>query len=161
MIIDSILRPFLTLPRFKDGRIDYTHSSKAPVLICFIMFKGNILLLKRSDKVGTYKGKWSGVGGYLDEFKEVEDKALEEINEELGIKTDSVEKITLGKPYEYPDSEIGKTWILHPVLVILKQEPTIYLDWEHTSFKWINPRDLTHYDLVPGIDESLRRVLEQ
>ncbi len=161
MNINIILRPFLTLPRFTDGRIDYTHSPKAPVLICFIYLKGKILLLKRSDKVGTYKGKWSGVGGYLDEMKEVKDKALEEINEELNINPGTVKDVTLGKSYEYVDKEIGKTWILHPVLVTLNDEPKIQLDWEHTQFAWINPHELSKYDFVPGLDESLKRVLEQ
>jgi hypothetical protein len=51
------------LPKFPDGRINYTTSQRCPVITCFVMYEGKILLLKRSDKVGTYKGFWNSVSG--------------------------------------------------------------------------------------------------
>lgn len=62
------------LPHFPDGRIDYSHASKAPVVIIFVKHKGKILLLKRSSKVRAYKGKWQVVAGYLDEVKPLREK---------------------------------------------------------------------------------------
>jgi 8-oxo-dGTP pyrophosphatase MutT (NUDIX family) len=44
-----------------------------------------LLILKRSDKVGTYKGLWGGVAGYVEENEEPYETALKEIKEEVGI----------------------------------------------------------------------------
>ena len=65
----------------------------------------------------------------------------------------------MGSPYEFFDTDEQKTWLVHPVLVELKQRPKIKLDWEHTEFKWISPDKLMTYDTVPKLDESLKRVL--
>ena len=148
------------LPKFPDGRINYSHSDKAPVLNCFVKFGDRVLILKRSDKVGAYKGKWNSVAGYLDEPKPVREKVLEELKEELGILKNDILSVKMGEPYEFFDDSIKKTWIIHPVLVELKQKPKIKLDWEHTDFKWIAPEELLDYDIVTKLDESLKRVLK-
>ena len=58
------------------------------MIICFVRYNDEILLLKRSDKVWTYKGKWNVVAGYLDEIKPLREKALEELREKPKIKLD-------------------------------------------------------------------------
>lgn len=151
------------LPHFPDGRINYSDSDTAPVLTCFLKYKDKILLLKRSNKVRTYQGKWNTVAGYLDELKPVREKAMEEIQEEVGVKEDNVLSILIGRCYKFTDNEIEKhkTWITCPVLVELKNKLEIKLDWEHTEYKWIKPEELTDFDIVPKLDESLGRVLEK
>jgi len=57
------------LPKFEDGRINYSCSDEAPVITIFVRYKDKILLLKRSDKVAAYKGKWNTIAGYLDEIR--------------------------------------------------------------------------------------------
>ncbi len=157
--IQSILKEFDGLPKFPDGRIDYTHSEKAPVLTCFVKFEEQILLLKRSERVGTYKGKWHTVAGYIDEPKPIQQKALEELKEELDIHIEDVSSFTSGEPYEFSDQRAKKSWIVHPVLVELNKTPEIKLDWEHTEFRWILPEEVEAYDTVPKLNESLKRVL--
>lgn len=83
--VEKLLKRYNNLPRFSDGRIDYSKSKSAPVLTCFITFKGKILLLKRSNSVSTYKCKWNTVAGYIDEPKPLQEKILEEVLEETGI----------------------------------------------------------------------------
>ncbi len=160
METSEVLREFAEkLPRFPDGRIDYSNSDKAPVLTCFVRFEDKILLLKRSDRVRTHKGKWYTVAGYVDEPKPIREKALEELHEELGISEQNILQCKIGSPYEFFDPDEQKTWLVHPVLVELKQRPEIKLDWEHTEFKWISPYELTTYVTVPKLEESLKRVL--
>jgi hypothetical protein len=43
------------LPKFPDGRIDYHGSKENFVFNIWIQYKDQVLLLKRSDKVGAYK----------------------------------------------------------------------------------------------------------
>ncbi len=147
------------LPRFPDGRIDYSNSDVAPVITIFIRYGDKILLLRRSDKVGTYKGKWNTVAGYLDEVKPIREKVLEELLEEVGIREDEVSSINFGESYKFVDQLVNRTWIVYPVLVDLKERPEIKLNWEHEEYRWIDPKELKNYDTVPKLEESLKRVL--
>jgi 8-oxo-dGTP diphosphatase len=75
---------------------------------------------------------------------------LEEIKEELGIDKKNVSTIHFGKPYEFA----------HPVLLELKNKPEIKLDWEHTEYRWIEPKELKKFDIVLKLEESLEKVLK-
>jgi isopentenyldiphosphate isomerase len=146
--------------KFPDGRIDYSNSNIAPVITVFLRYKDEILLLKRSDKVRTYQGKWNTVAGYLDDLKPIREKILEEIQEELGIKKNDISSIQIGKIYKFTDTKIDKTWIVHPALAELKNKPDIKLDSEHTEYKWINPEKLKDFDTVPHLNKSLENALK-
>ena len=37
------------------------------VVTCILQYKNKILILKRSNKVGTYKEMWGGVAGFVEE----------------------------------------------------------------------------------------------
>lgn len=146
------------LPKLSDGRIDYSDSDAAPVITVFIRFRDRILLLKRSDKVATYRGKWNTVSGYLDEPRPIREKVLEEIQEEVGIGEDNILSIHIGETYEVKDTEINKTWIVHPVLAQLKSRPAIRLDWEHTEYKWVRAEELRNFETVLKLEKSLEEA---
>ncbi len=148
-----------SLPKFSDGRIDYSKSNVAPVVIVFVKHKDKILLLKRSDKVYAYCGKWSTIAGYLDELKPICEKVLEELKEEIGIKRNALLSVDIGKPYKFTDTNINKIWFRYPVIVKLKTKPKIELDYEHTDYKWIKPEELKNFDVVPKLEKSLENVL--
>ncbi len=146
------------LSKFSDGRIDYRESDTAPVLNVFIKYNDKILLLKRSDKVRAYKNKWNSIGGYLDEIVPLEKKVLEELSEELGIEHDYIQEIKYADSHELYDDEIKLTWIIFPVLVVLNTQPKINLDWEHTDYKWIDPRELSKFDTVTGLEDIWKKL---
>ncbi len=148
-----------TLPHFDDGRIDYTRSSVAPVLTVFVSYRDKILLLKRSDKVLHYRGKWNTVAGYLDQERPLRETVLEELAEELGIMETDIASLSYGTSYQFVDKAIQNKWIIYPVLARLMNEPVLRLDWEHTEYQWILPRELIHFDIVPNLDVSLHNVL--
>lgn len=145
------------LPKFPDGRIDYHNSDTAPVVDVFVKYQDKILILKRSDEVSNYQGKWNCISGYLDELKPIYQKALEELKEELGIAQDNILSMRLGETYSFTDR--GKTFIVHPILVELKNQPLIKLDFEHTEYKWIKPEEFKDLDIVPHTDEGLEKVI--
>lgn len=108
--INRVLKDFAEkLPKFPDGRIDYSHSNEAPVLNCFVKFRDKILLLKRSDKVRVYQRKWNAVTGYLDKQEPIRNKVLEELREETGILQKDILQIRIGSPYEFFDFDVQKT----------------------------------------------------
>jgi 8-oxo-dGTP diphosphatase len=147
------------LPKFSDGRIDYSNSDIAPVIIVFIKCKNEILLLKRSGKVRTYQGKWNTVAGYLDEIKPIQKKAMEEIQEETKINKENILSIQTRELYRFNDTKINKTWIIVPALAELKNKPEIKLDWEHLEYKWINPKELKNFDIVSNLEESFKKAM--
>ena len=148
------------LPKFPDGRIDYSNSDVAPVITVFLKYKDKILLLKRSVKVRAYQGKWNTVAGYLDEARPIYEKVAEEINEELNLNKDNISSIHTGMSYKFIDTKINKTWLIHPVLIELKNKPVIRLDWEHTEYRWVKPKELKDYDAVPNIEKSFKNALK-
>jgi len=147
-----------SLPHFADGRINYSKSNKAAVVTVFIKNKDEILLLKRSDEVRTYKNKWNTVAGYLDELKPIDEKALEELKEEIGLNPESITSLKTGKPFKIFDSKIRKTWFVHPILVKVKNKPKIRLDWEHSDYKWVKSKDLVKFDIVSNLSKSFAKA---
>lgn len=147
------------LPHFPDGRIDYTESNEAPVVTCFIMQENKLLIMKRSKKVLNYNGKWNVVAGFLDDpRKKLENIVYDELREETNIGEENVESINIAKNYTYFDKEIDKTWIIFPVLVKIKDKNKIKIDWEHLESKWIDPNDLTKFNVVSGLDLTFSKL---
>jgi ADP-ribose pyrophosphatase YjhB (NUDIX family) len=60
------------------------------VVTSFIASNGNILLLKRSLKVGTNRGKWAAISGYLEKNESPLNRAKVEIEEEVGLEPDQI-----------------------------------------------------------------------
>lgn len=144
------------LPRFGDGRINFTGVRKAPVLNVVVCFNDEILIVKRSQKVSAYKGLWNGISGFIDEPRSIEDFATQEVKEELSIIPNNI-KVAL--PYEVDDRKIDRVWIVYPVLAMLKNKPAIILDWEHTDFAWIKPKHLQDYEYVKDFNISVEKAL--
>jgi 8-oxo-dGTP pyrophosphatase MutT (NUDIX family) len=148
------------LPHSPDGRIDYSHSDIAPVITIFITHHNTFLLLKRSEKVRTYKKKWNTVAGYLDDPDQtLFEKILEELSEELSLGKETISSYSFGKKYQFTDHVNNKTWIVHPSLVTLTEKPKITLDWEHTDYKWITPNEIQNFDTVPNLKKSMKRAI--
>lgn len=124
-----------------------------------VYYEGKILIVKRSQKVGTYRGLWNGISGFIDEPKSIEEFAKQELMEEVAFDERVIASMGVCRPYEVDDQGIGRTWVVYPVLVMLRQKPAITLDWEHTDFAWINPEALKGYEYVKDFDVSVREAL--
>ena len=118
-----------------------------------------ILILKRGDKVRTYKGKWACVSGYLEENEEALERAYIEIEEETGLKRDDVKLIKAGEPIEFYDEKEKMSWRVHPFLFEAKRRD-VKIDWEHTEYKWIHPEEIVKYETVPKLKEVIFNLLE-
>jgi len=128
------------------------------VITVFLSHAGKILVLKRSTRVGTYQGHWSGVSGYLERTDPL-DQAYTEISEEVGLSSDQVTLIRREAPLEVVDQVQGRAWRVYPFLFAVREPEQIRLDWENTEMRWINPSELSRLQTVPGLAEVLQRVL--
>ena len=125
------------------------------VVTCFLESDGLVLILRRSDLVGSFRGKWVGVSGYIETT--ADEQALVEIEEETGLCREDVELVKKGSPLSVEGE--GVRWVVYPFLFRIKERDRIRIDWEHTEAKWIEPKELADYQTVPGLDEAMRRVL--
>ena len=149
-----------TLPSFHDGRIDYTNSKSAPVVVVFLKYKEKMLLLKRSKKVNSYKGKWQTIAGYIDDFRSVYERMMIELHEEIGLNKKDIKEMRIANQYKVDDKKIKKVWFVNPGIAYLKRKPKVKIDWEHTDYKWINPSELKKFSIVYKVDESYRRAVK-
>ena len=143
----------------KNSGIEQPESSEPiSVVTCFIVRSdGRLLALRRSTRVGTHRGRWAGVSGYL-ESESPRNRAWIELGEELGLGDGDLELETEGEPLTVPDRLEGKTWLVHPFRFRLKGDPELKLAWEHLEMKWILPRELGSLETVPSLFETWCRV---
>ena len=129
------------------------------IITAFIKNNNKILILKRSDKVRSMKGLWSGISGIIENNEIPINRAKIEIFEEVGIKKSkinlvkSIEKIKITSP-QYENHE----WEVFPFLFETK-ESEIKLNWENSEHKWINVKELKNYETVPSLDKILFNLL--
>jgi len=131
---------------------------KRRVVTCFLERNGQIMILRRSERVGTYHGKWAGVSGYMEEGRRPLEQAWTEIKEETGLDGEDVELVREGRLLEVVDVELGRKWIVHPFRFRVLRPEKIGIDWEHTEAKWIAPEDIGQYETVPKLLETWQRV---
>ena len=129
------------------------------IITAFIKNNNKILILKRSNKVRTMKGLWSGVSGIIENNEVPIDRARIEIFEEIGIKSEqislvkNIEKIKISSP-QYENHE----WIVFSFL-FETEKTEIKLNWENSEYRWIMINDLKNYETVPNLYKILINLL--
>ena len=112
-----------------------------------------ILLVRRSQRVGSYQSHWAGISGFVEPNVTPEEQAYTEIREEAGLQRDQVRLLQSGKVVEYIDAELGRHWYIHPFLFEVLTPEAIKTDWEAAEMRWIEPSELAHYETVPKLQE--------
>ena len=128
------------------------------VVTVFLTLGGKVLLLKRSGKVGTYKGHWAGVSGYLESADPLK-QAYEEMIEEVGLGMEDVSLVKKGEPLEVLDPVRQRAWRVHPFLFLVHSTDKIRLDWENVEMRWVLPDEIEQLQTVPALKKALDRVL--
>jgi 8-oxo-dGTP pyrophosphatase MutT (NUDIX family) len=129
------------------------------IVTSFIKNNNKILILKRSNKVKSMKGLWSGVSGIIENNEPPMNRAKIEIYEELGIKKDKITLIKNLKKMKISSSQYeNHEWEVFSYLFESK-ETSIKLNWENSEYKWINPIELKNYETVPSLDKILFNLL--
>lgn len=115
---------------------------------------GRILLLRRSEKVGSFRGHWAGVSGFLEDPSPLE-QAVREVHEEVGFDRDDLDLVRSGRVLAARD---GRTvYLVHPFLFAVRRTD-VRLDWEHTEADWVVPDELLRRTTVPRLDRTWQAV---
>jgi translation initiation factor 2B subunit (eIF-2B alpha/beta/delta family) len=126
------------------------------VVTGFLRNAGEVLLLQRSDDVGSYLGKWAAVSGFAE--GDPDSQIEQEIREETGIDPDSeCELVTAGDPFEVVDEDLDRRWRIHPYLFDCAHR-TVQTDWESTTFEWVSPTEILDRETVPDLWTSYDQV---
>lgn len=128
------------------------------VVSCFLlrtdMDQPRLLIVRRSQRVGSYHARWAGISGFLETGMTPDEQAYTEIREETGLQREQVRMLKRGAVVEHEDAAIARHWYIHPFLFEALTPDSITLDWEATEMRWINPSELQHYETVPKLEEA-------
>ena len=127
------------------------------IVTSFITNEQKILILKRSNLVKSFQGRWSGVSGYLEGIEDPLYRAYIEIKEETGLSEINLDLIKIGS-IVLSSNQPNVMWIIHPFLFKANINE-ITLNYENCKYEWICRKDALNYPLVPGLVNVLTRLL--
>lgn len=119
-----------------------------------------VLLVKRSEKVSTYKHHWAFISGSMEkEDKDPLFRATTEILEETTLAGPDLKLVRAGRPQRIFDA--GRLrFIVHPFLFHLSPGAAekVRLDWEHEDQSWVSLQDVQNHQTVPDLATTITRV---
>ncbi|MFC7156347.1 NUDIX domain-containing protein [Halomarina halobia] len=129
--------------------MDETH-----VVTCFLRNGSDVLLLRRSDAVGSYSGMWGTVAGHA----EGDPDALvrEEIEEETGL-LDAATFVRRGDPFAVLDEALDVRWVVHPYLFDCDSR-AVTTNAETVECEWVPPTRILERETVPNLWRSYAAV---
>ena len=133
------------------------------VVTCFLRRddsgKPRILIMQRSQKVGSYHEHWAGVSGFVEPGVTPDEQAYTEIREETSLQREQVRMRRRGSVVEYVDADLGRHWFVHPFLFDVLAPDAIKTDWEAHDMRWIDPATLASYETVPKLLEAYESAI--
>jgi len=130
-------------------------AERTQVVTVFLRNDAAVLLLRRSDEVGSYTGQWGAVAGHAEGDPDA--AAFEEIREEAGIDESAVTLVRRGDSFEVVDEDIDKRWVVHPYLFDCEVRDVTPND-ETTAWTWVPPTEILRRETVPELWTSYDRV---
>lgn len=128
------------------------------VVTVFLVSDGKVALVKRSHRVGTYQGLWSGISGYLE--GDPNRHFAVELSEETALTAGDYTLLRKAEPVSITDDEHARQWLVYPFLCEVHDPARIRLDWENTALHWVEPEQIAHLPTVPGLWEVYVQVSE-
>lgn len=133
------------------------------VVTCFLQRSDEknvrILIVQRSQRVGSYNARWGGISGFVEPNVTPDEQAYTEIREETGLQREHVRMLKRGAIVEHPDADIGRHFYVHPFLFEVLTPEAIKTDWEAVAMRWLPPDELRNYDTVPKLWEAYQSAL--
>lgn len=130
------------------------HMDETHVVTCFLRNHAEVLLLKRSERVGSYPGLWGGVAGHAEEAPD--HLARQEIAEETGLES-HITPVRAGEPFSVTDSDLDTEWVVHPYLFDCDSRD-VEPNEETTRYEWVSPIEIRNRKTVPDLWTAYERV---
>lgn len=123
------------------------------VVTAFLRHGPDVLLTRRSEAVGTYRGRWAGVSGYAEHDPDTQ--VREEIREETGLDADDVTLVRSGEPLDVVDGD--RHWVVHPYLFDVATRD-VTPNEELAATEWVPATAIRDRETVPGLWDAYDRV---
>jgi 8-oxo-dGTP diphosphatase len=107
-----------------------------------IVHDENVLILRRSESDTWMPGHYGLPGGKIETGEELLQGACRECKEETNLDIFPQDLVFL------PKSTIDNN---HAFFCTTKYNGKVKLDFEHDDYKWINPKNLSNYKIVPDL----------
>ena len=137
------------------GTVTVPKVQEQGVVTAFLRNRGRILVLRRSRRVGSFRGRWSGISGYLEGSEATVDRARIEIAEETAIRRARL--VAAGRPRWTRHGDV--VFRVHPFLFEVASR-AVRLDWENVEARWLPPASVATLNTVPRLADVLADVLD-
>ncbi|WP_313693405.1 NUDIX domain-containing protein [Halorarum halobium] len=128
----------------------------AHVVTAFLRNRGEVLLVRRGDAVGTYRGQWGGVSGYVeDDTDDPLADACREVEEEVGVEGSALTLVRAGDPVAVDDAE--GTFTVHPFLFECATRE-VTKNEELAAHEWVPATAMLGRETVPKLWAAYRAV---
>jgi len=136
------------------GAIELPDVQATPVVSAVLRNRGRILIVRRSEAVGSLRGRWSAISGYLEGRENPKARALREVREETGLR--GAKFRTVGRSVLARDK--ARVYVVHPFLFDVSTR-RVRLDWENVEYRWVRPQELDRFNTVPRLKDVINAVL--
>jgi len=136
------------------GSVELEDVKGKPVVTAILRNRGQILIVRRSEKVGTFQGRWSAISGHIEGREDPKHRALVEVREETGLRG-----IVFRSAADPVLARDGATmYLVHPFLFDAPSR-RVHLDWENVEHRWIPPEELHRFATVPRLTDVVAAVV--
>src|SRR2546423_10862892 len=163
LVVEMGRKNFAMNPQQQDT--DKTQQPLRPthLVTCFLMrldtSQPHILIVQRSQRVGSYHGQWAGISGFVEPGVTPDEQAYTEIREETSLQRDQVRMLRRGAVVEHLDPALGRHFYIHPFLFEVLTPDLIQIDWEATEMRWLASPELPLFETVPKLQEVYESAL--
>jgi ADP-ribose pyrophosphatase YjhB (NUDIX family) len=134
--------------------------SATAIVMAVLRCGQKICLARRSLLVGTSRGLWSVVTGYLEPETDPLTQAWTELDEELGLRPPGVQLVGRLDPMQLSSPSSGKEFVVHPFLFECDANEPLVLNWEHDEAQWAELSRLEAPDCVAWQLPLVQALLE-
>ena len=120
--------------------------------LCYLFRGSRILLIKKKKKIGA--GKWNGPGGRVEDGESVEEAAIRETEEEIGLKPIGIKHVGVNKFYLADKLE----WIVH--VFAASEFQGSEKETDEAAPKWFSLSDIPYENMWPDDSIWMPLVLE-
>jgi ADP-ribose pyrophosphatase YjhB (NUDIX family) len=105
------------------------------IVAVLLTHHGRLCLLRRSALVGSDRGRWHCVTGFLEPGVDPERQVLAELAEETGLRPEDLTSFVAGPALHLPDGRAGSWRVL--LYRAESQHDRVSLNWEHDDACWV------------------------
>ena len=130
----------------------YDVSAKHAVIAAVLTFGDHVCIFRRSGRVGSDRGMWHCITGFLPETDNPLKQALTEIEEEAGLASANLE--LMSNNLFSLQGQDGNTWEIHTFHFSCDTN-SVQLNWENDAYRWTRFEALAELETVDWLSAVL------